>query len=183
MRKTFGVFLAVATLLSMVAIAAPAGAAGGTSCASAAGKATFTPPLPPVSSKTLVKGTFTAVGTLGKCKGGGVTSAHTSFKSVVGKTGSNCLSIATPAKAGTHTATGSGTITWNTGKTSSVTWTLDPVKGKPATTQKLSGKITKGQFVGLKTSITTVYKIPAGQCVSKPLSFVNYTNLGASVTG
>ena len=182
MRKSFGVLLAVAMMLPLAFMAAPAGAAAGTTCGTASGKATFTPPLPPLSSTTLVKGTFTAVGTLGKCSGGGVTSAHTTFTSVKGTTGSNCKSIATPAKAGTHTATGKGTITWNTKATSSVSWVLDPIKGKPATNQKLTGTITAGLFKGEHTTITTVYTLPSGACITKPLSFVNYASTSPSVT-
>jgi hypothetical protein len=181
MRKVGGVLLAVAMVLPLGLIASPAGAAGGTSCATASGKATFKPPLPPLTSKTTVLGTFTAVGTLGKCVGGGVTSAHSTLTSVKGKTGSNCKSIATPAKAGTHTATGNGKITWNTGATSTVTWVLDPIKGKSAINQKLTAKVTVGLFKGMTQTISTVYAIPAGACGSKPLSFVTYKQTSPAV--
>src|SRR6185369_17080438 len=96
MRKVLGV-LAVAALAvpaGMMAISS-AGAAGGTVCSTAAGSAVFNPPLPVLSSKVLVKGTLVATGTLGKCVGGGVTSAHTVFKSPKSKTGSNCKTLVT----------------------------------------------------------------------------------------
>src|SRR5471030_2830506 len=98
MRKSFGVLLAVASLLPMVMMAAPAGAAGGTVCATSAGSATFTPPLPILSSKVKVAGTLKATGTVGKCVGGGVTSGHTTFVQTVKSTtgGSNCTTLTHP---------------------------------------------------------------------------------------
>src|ERR1700675_581064 len=120
MRKPIGVLLAAGLLLSMVAIGmTPASGAGGTVCASAAGSAVFSPPLPILSSAVLVKGTLVATGTLRKCVGGGVTTAHTLFKTPKATVGSNCKTLITfdPKSKGTI---GTETITWNTGKTSTV---------------------------------------------------------------
>ncbi len=175
MRKLVGV-LAVAALAvpaGMVALS-PADAVGGTVCSAAAGKAVFTPPLPVISSSVKVFGTLVATGTLGKCVGGGVTSAHTVFKTPKSKTGSNCKILATfdPKSKGTI---GTETITWNTGKTSTVALTLKQVKGKPTTTN-ITGKVTKGLFLGSTQTGQVIYKLPAGACGTKPLATVTYTN-------
>ena len=175
MRKFVGV-LAVAALAvpaGMIALS-PAGAAGGTVCSAAGGSAVFTPPLPVLTSTVLVKGTLVATGTLGKCVGGGVTSAHTVFKSPKGTTGSNCKSLATfdPKSKGT---VGTETITWNTGKTSTVALTLKQVKGKPTTTN-ITGKVTAGLFLGSSQTGQVIYKLPVGACSTKPLAKVTYTN-------
>ena len=68
MRKLAGVLLvaALAVPAGMIAMT-PAGAVGGTVCSTAAGTATFAPPLPILSSKVLVKGTLSSAGTVGKC--------------------------------------------------------------------------------------------------------------------
>jgi len=174
MRKLVGV-LAVAALAVPAGIYAfsPADAAGGTVCATAAGSAVFSPPLPVISSKVLVKGTLTATGTLGKCVGGGVTSAHTLFKSPKSTTGSNCKTLITfdPKSKGTI---GTETITWNTGKKSTIKLTLKQVKGSPTKTN-ITGTVTAGLFVGSHQTGQVTYKTPAGACTSKPLAKVTYT--------
>jgi hypothetical protein len=175
MRKSLGLLLATALVLPVgVMAASSSGAAGGTVCSTAAGSAVFSPALPVISSAVLVKGTLVATGTLGKCVGGGVTSAHTVFKSPKGTTGSNCKTLATfdPKSKGT---VGTETITWNTGKTSTVALTLKQVKGKPTTTN-IVGKVTKGLFVGSSQSGQVIYTLPAGACASKPLAKVTYKN-------
>jgi len=180
MRKMSGVLLVVAVMLPLGVIGAgQAGAVGGTVCASAAGTATFTPPLPPLGSKATVKGNLTAIGTLGKCKGGGVTSAHTKFVSVKGTTGSNCTTLLTFNPKAKPT-TGKETITWNTGKTSTVALALTEVKGK-ATEAKITGKITAGLFKGsTQSGIVTFKAVPATGCTKTPLVKVTYVNVGTS---
>jgi hypothetical protein len=174
MRKVAGVLLvaALAVPAGMVAFA-PAGAAGGTVCSTALGSAVFTPPLPVVTSKVLVKGTLVATGTLGKCVGGGVTSAHTLFKSPKATTGSNCKTLITfdPKSKGTI---GTETITWNTGTTSTVALTLKQVKGAPTKTN-ITGTVTAGLFKGSHQTGQVTYKTPAGACTTKPLAKVTYS--------
>jgi len=175
MRKVAGVLLVAALAVPAGLVAfSPAGAAGGTICSSAQGSAVFSPPLPVVSSKVLVKGTLTATGTLGKCVGGGVTSAHTLFKSTKDAVGSNCKKLITfdPKSKGT---VGTETITWNTGKTSTVALTLKQVKGAPTTTN-VTGTVTAGLFVGSHQTGQVKYTTPAGACTAKPLAKVTYAN-------
>ena len=178
MRKQLCVVAAAGLLLSMGALGmSTAGAAGGTVCGTAAGKATFTPPLPKLGDATLVKGSLTSAGTVGKCVGGGVTTGHTAFKSNPATTGSNCTTLAKPDPKGKGTI-GKFVITWNTGKTSTVTtFTIKQVTGKPPTAT-VGGKITAGLFVGSTMKGTVLYKLPAGGCSAKPLAAVTYTNVG-----
>jgi hypothetical protein len=182
MRKSFVAIFAVASLLPMVLVASPAGAAGGTSCATTSGVATFNPPLPPLGSKATVNGTFTAIGTVGKCVGGGVTTGHTKFVSDKGKTGSNCTTLIsgkdTTGKVSAPT-TGTLTTTWNTGKTSTAKVTLAAVKGK-ATQRLVSGPITAGLFKGMKTSGVVTYAVPANFCKTA-LKSLKYSQVGATV--
>jgi hypothetical protein len=181
MRKMSGLMLVVAVMLPLGVIGAgPAGAVGGTVCSTAAGSATFTPPLPIVSSKTKVFGNLVAIGTLGKCVGGGVTSAHTKFTSTKSKTGSNCTTLLTynPKAAPTM---GTEIITWNTGKTSTVALQLHQVKGK-ATETTVTGTITAGLFKGSHQTGTLSYKAQTNGCTKVPLKTVTYVGL-AGVKG
>jgi hypothetical protein len=177
MRKSFLALLAVASLLPLVLVA-PAGAAGGTVCTTSAGTATFTPPLPVLTSKTLVNGNLSAVGTVGKCTGGGVTSGHTKFKQTVkSTTGSNCSTLAKPSPTSKGTI-GSLTITWNTGKTSTAA-SFTVKQTKSVTTSTTTGKITSGLFVGSTITGSVKYSLPAGACSKKPLATVTYVQTGA----
>ena len=184
MRKSLGVLLATASLLlPMVVIgASPAGAAGGTSCATTSGVATFNPPLPPLGSKSTVSGSFTAIGTVGKCSGGGVTSGHTKFVSTKSTTGSNCTTLITGKDTTGKTSaptTGTLTTTWNTGKTSTAKVTLAAVKGK-STERLVNGPITAGLFKGMKTSGIVVYAVPATFCKTA-LKTLSYSQVGSTV--
>ncbi len=68
MRKSLGVLVAVASLLSLTALGAvPAGAAAGTTCATTGGLVTWTPPLPVKAPG--IKDHISAAGTFGKCTG------------------------------------------------------------------------------------------------------------------
>ncbi len=83
MRKTLGLLCAVAMMLPIgVLTAQPAAAAGGTTCKTNHGTATFTPPLPPLSSSKTVNTTVRFKGTLSGCSGGHVTGAtyHGQYK-------------------------------------------------------------------------------------------------------
>lgn len=150
-----------------------AGAAGGTVCATSAGTAKFTPPLPILSSKVTVKGKLSATGTVGKCVGGGVTSGHTVFtQTVVSATGSNCSTLVKPDLKSKGTI-GKLVITWNTGKTSTV-GSFAVKQTKSVTTSTTTGKITAGLFVGSSITGSVTYTVPAGGCSTKPLSTVTY---------
>ena len=184
MRKSLGVLLASAALLVPTAVigVSPAGAAGGTTCATTSGVATFTPPLPPLGSKATVTGSFTAIGTVGKCVGGGVTTGHTKFVSTPTKVGANCTTLITgkdPSGKVSAPTTGTLTTTWNTGKTSSAKVTLLPVKGK-STERTVTGTISAGMFKGLKTTGVVTYAIPAGFCKTA-LKTLKYSQVGSTV--
>jgi hypothetical protein len=180
MRKMSGLLLVVAMMLPLGVIGAgPAGAVGGTVCATAKGTATFTPPLPILKSKATVKGNLVAIGTLGKCVGGGVTSAHTKFTSAKSTTGSNCTTLTTFNPKAKPTA-GTEVITWNTGKTSTVALQLHQVKGKPTQTS-VTGTITAGLFKGSHQTGSLIYKpVPATACTKVALKTVTYTQVTGS---
>jgi len=178
MRKTSGILLAVAMALPIGLVGiAPAGAVGGTVCAKAAGSAKFTPALPKLGSTTKVIGTFTATGTVSGCVGGGVTGGKTKTVSIKSKTGSNCATLAKPSTPTKATET----ITWNTGKTSTVAISLSPIKGKPTTNQQVTGTVTAGMFKGSHQTVSILYKLAAGECVKTGLSTVTYTSTSKSV--
>ncbi len=175
MRKFVGLFAAAALLVpAAIIVSQPAGAAGGTSCKTGKGSATFTPPLPKLGDTKKVKDVLKSKGTLAGCSGAvkSATITGVSPKS----TGSNCTTIANPAGKPTKVTL---TVKWNKGAASTVAGQLAIIKGKPVTNQAFTGKVTKGQFVGLKVAGKITYKIPTGQCVSKPLSNVTYTDQGA----
>ena len=93
MRKFAGILMSAALVLpAAVLLGQPAGAAGGTSCKTGKGSATFTPPLPKLGSPTKVKDVLKSKGTLAGCSGAvkSATITGVSPKS----TGSNCTTIA-----------------------------------------------------------------------------------------
>jgi hypothetical protein len=165
MRKVLGSVMAVGLLLTAAAIVgSPAGAAGGTSCSKGSGSATFTPPLPPLGNKSKVKDVLKSKGKVGGCTGAvkGATLSGVSPKS----TGSNCTTTATFTTTPTKVTL---TVKWNAGQPSTIAAALHQIKGKPATNQTVTGTVSSGQFKGLKVTGKIIYKIPTGQCVSKPL--------------
>jgi len=175
MRRSFGAVLAVATLLSTALLVGvpPAGAAGGTTCKTNTGTATFTPPLPPLSSKTTVNSTVSSSGKVSNCVGGGVTSG--TYKVSYKVTADNCTKLITYT---TKTTTASITTTWSNGKTSVGTITLIPIKGSP-TKDNVTGVTKTGLFAGLHLTTSYAFKaVPATGCTSTPLAKVSVT--GAS---
>ncbi len=174
MRRSFGVVLAVATLLSTALVGvAPAGAAGGTTCKTNVGTATFTPPLPDLKSKATVNSTVSSSGKLSGCVGGGVTGA--TYKVSYKVTADNCTKLITYT---TKTTTANITTTWSNGKTSTGTITLIGIKGSP-TKDNVTGVTKTGQFAGLHLKTSYSFKaVPATGCASTPLAKVSVT--GAS---
>jgi len=175
MRKSFGAVLAVATLLSTALVGvAPAGAAGGTTCKTNTGTATFTPPLPSLKSTATVNSTVTSSGKLSGCVGGGVTGGtyKVSYKDT---TSHNCKQLLTYT---TKTTTASITTTWSNGKTSVGTITLIGIKTNP-TKDNVTGVTKSGLFAGLHLTTSYAFKaVPATGCVSTALAKVSVT--GAS---
>jgi hypothetical protein len=169
--------LAAALMLPVAIIASsPAGAAGGTSCKSGSGTATFTPALPILSSKVKVKDVLKSTGKVSGCSGA-VKSA-----TLVGvsppSTGSNCLTLATPSKTPTKVTL---TVKWNAGKPSTIAAQLSAIKGVAVTTQAVTGTVKSGQFAGSKLTGKLKYTLPAGACSKTPLSKVTYADIGALV--
>ena len=177
MRKSFGVFVAVATMLSMVVMTAPSGAAAATpTCNSAAGTFKFTPGLPASGG---VLANLSSAGTVTGCSGGGVTSGKTVFtQTTKSTTKSSCATLAKPTGKPT---VGKFVVTWNNGKTSTFVGKSTITVSKGALVVKISGKITKGTlFVG-KTLTTSVKVTLIGSCSKPPLSAILITGLAPLV--
>jgi hypothetical protein len=172
MRKTLGLLCAAALMLPVVMLTAqPAGAAGGTTCKTFTGTATFNPPLPPLGSTQKVKGTVTVTGKESGCAGGGVASATVTGKSAPATTGSNCTTLAT-SKTGTKFTLNTK---WNNGKTSTTTLTSTPTKNP--TIQTIAGTVTAGLFKGSHLSTVVQYTLPKGACsAGHPLKTVTLKN-------
>jgi hypothetical protein len=151
-------------------------AAAGTSCKTAKGTATFKPALPAVGSTQKVKPTITVKNAKESgCKGGGVKSG--TFSSTVKfHTATNCQ-ILLEGNPSPNPPSGTITTKWNTGATSTANVTLNTVSGN-ATETHVSGKVTKGLFKGLTLDSTLQFTPTSGECTSKPLSKVTFTNVG-----
>ena len=96
MRKVSGLFIAFALLLPIgITTAAPVGSAVNTvvpKCKLFSGTQTYTPGLPPVSSKTLVKPVDATNGSFTGCTGGGITKGTVSA-SAKATTATNCSTL------------------------------------------------------------------------------------------
>jgi hypothetical protein len=163
MRKSVGVFVAVATLLSMVVMASPGGAAAATpTCNAAKGTFKFTPGLPASGG---VLANLSSAGTVASCSGGGVTSGKTVFtQTTKSTTKSSCTTLAKPTGKPT---VGKFVVTWNNGKTSTATGFDVTQSTKTITNASTTGKITAGLFVGKSISGTVTFKLSVvgGKCV------------------
>ena len=173
MRKVGGVLLALSLVVSATAIAAgSAGAAANTvlpTCKSLSGTQTFTPGLPVITSKVLVKPvTKTTISIVG-CTGGGITSGSSSG-STKATTGTNCATLV--KNAGKPGAPSTGVIKWSNGQTSNTSNVLT-VTSKPGASPivvKLVTKYTAGLGKG-KTSTATIVATPnKGYCTTAPFS-------------
>jgi len=145
--------MAVALLVPIgVLTAGPAGAAGGTSCKTQTGKATFTPGL----TQTAHAQSLLATTTISGCVGGSVKSGV--GKSMVKLTTAQgtCAGL---AKTGSKTPI-TETITWNNHKTSTLTG--GSVTGPKVGQATITLKITKGLFVGLHASTVITFKVGGG---------------------
>ena len=163
MRKSFGALLAVATLLSMVVMTAPSGAAAATpTCGGGAGTFKFTPSLPASGG---VLANLSSAGTATGCVGGGVTSGKTVFtQTTKSTTTSSCTTLAKPTGKPT---VGKFVVTWNNGKTSTATGFNVTQSTKTITNATTTGKITAGLFVGksIAGAVTFKLSVVGGKCV------------------
>jgi hypothetical protein len=174
--KKLGVFVMAIALMAPVLAAAPAGAAAIVTCAKPSGSVTFSPGLG--ATKKLQTTTFNLP--IKGCKGTGGVTSGTSKGSAKGTTPQSCGTFAAAGKTVTKV-----TITWNTKATSSATLTtLVSVSGKTGITATVSGKISKGLFLGktLKTKVKVT--IPSGVCTdAKPLKKATLTGLAVVTIG
>jgi hypothetical protein len=156
----FKKFLGVAAALALMApvgvlAASPASAAGGTSCSKQTGNATIKPGLGTTKKDQTITATTSISGCTGAVKSG------TGTATIKVKKG-DCGGL---AKTGT-TMPISETIKWNKGPTSKFTGTSKT--GPKVGQATITGKITSGQFNGLKVS-TIIAFTPApggGSCTN-----------------
>jgi hypothetical protein len=157
MRKVAGVLFAAAMLLS-IGLVAPAGAAGGTSCSVPGGSIKVTPGLTTTMTKNKI--TFTLPFT--KCTGGGVTSGTAVGVIPPGKPGT-CASLAAAGPMTINT-----TIKWNNKTTTTFSGKSNTTaKGAPhgfVATSTVTGKVSKGAFLGKNVSVKVAVKLGPGTC-------------------
>jgi hypothetical protein len=160
-----------------VITAQPAAAATVTQCAKAAGKATFTPPLPKLGSTKKVKSKLTATGTVSSCVGGAVTRGTTKFTQTSTSTGANCSTLVQP-KASDPPVKGTLVITWFKGNAAAGKSTASgfAIKQTDATHANTTGKITAGKFKGKAIVGKVVFEAESGGCTQKDLAHVTYKN-------
>jgi len=168
------VLVAVAMIVSAGVMVSPAGAATGTTCKTASGTATFTPPLPKPGASTKVSPTIKITGTLGGCTGGGVTGGTISATLKQAIAG-NCSSL---LKGATANIAGTETITWNTKATSTVALKLVGVTGK-VTETNATGPVSAGLFKGSKQSGTVAYTPLNHGCSTAGLAKVTFKQVTA----
>ena len=178
MRKFLGLFVAAALVIPAAAmVGGPAGAAGGTTCASGSGTATFTPPLPDLTSTKKVKDVLRSTGTVSGCTGTVASGTLTGVSPA--STGSNCKSVATPTTVATKIKL---TVKWNTGATTTIQAVLKEIPHTAITTQTVSGPVTAGLFKGSKLSGKFTYTLAKGTCSKgHALAKLTYTNVGPTV--
>jgi hypothetical protein len=182
MRKALGLVFAASMLVSVTMIASsPAGAANTAlpKCKALSGTQTFSPGLPKLGDKTLVKPTTTTNLKITGCSGGGITGG-VSNSSTKAKTATNCtLLVKNSGKPG---APSTGLIKWSNGQTSTTSNVLT-VTSKPGASPiiaKLVSKYTAGLGKG-KTSTAIVKATPnKGFCVTVP--FTKSTFVSTSIT-
>jgi len=164
-RRLASVTLGIALALGMVGIAAaPAGAAAVQSCKTVKGTITLSPGLSSTSTgnqKVTIKGTETGCAPSAKTGGSG------KYLSVLVLKNANC---ATLAKGGI-TFTGTGTTTWKNGKTTTYSVTYKDGTGNNIAVVNMTGKATKGLFVGKKFAAgfkINLNGVNTGACTNQP---------------
>jgi hypothetical protein len=83
----------------------------------------------------------------------------------------NCTSMSTNG----YTATGTGTITFNKGQTSTVKLTLAGKSGGAWLRPTLNGSVTAGSLKNHGVVASLLSTLPAGACATKPASASNHT--------
>jgi len=181
MRKAIiGMVSAAALALPLAGFVTSAGATAPATptCKTVTGSATFTPALPVLASSSVVKSTVAATGKATACTGGGVTSATMSSSFKFAKAG-NCASLA----GGTGGAiTGPVTLKWNTGKTTTVGAAKLQQSAANPFQASVQGKVTAGLFPGKTLKLTITFAPTTGECTTKPLSKVTFTQVAPGLT-
>jgi len=169
-----GVFALMAPL--GVVTAGPAAAAPIVTCAKPSGSVTFVPGLG--TTKRIQTTKFSLP--VKNCTGKGGVKSGSSTGSTKGTTKQNCATFATTGKTVTNV-----TIKWNTKKTSTAKLTTAVKAQGTAIVATVSGKITKGLFVGkiLKTKVKVTIPKTA-KCTDKaPLKKATLTGLAPLTIG
>ena len=175
-RRLASVTLGVALVMGTVAIAAqPAGAAAVQSCKTVKGTITLSPGLSSTSTgnqKVTIKGTETGCNPAAKTGGSG------KYLSTLILKNANC---ATLAKGGIK-FTGTGTTTWKNGKTTTYSVTYQDGTGNNIAIVNMTGKATKGLFVGKKFAAgfkINLNGVNNGACTSTPFKSAPWTQTKA----
>jgi hypothetical protein len=144
--------------------AAPASAAAVQSCKTVAGTITLSPGLSSTSTgdqKVTIKGTEKS------CAPSAATGGTGSYLSVLILRKANCTTLA----KGGITFTGTGTTKWKNGKTTTYTVTYKDGTGSNIAIVNMTGKATKGLFVGKKFAAgfkININQVNNGACTSAP---------------
>jgi len=164
-RRLVRVGLVMAVAAGMFGVGmAPANAAAVQSCKTVKGTITLSPGLSSTSTgnqKVTIKGTESGCAPSAKTGGTGV------YTSVLILKNANC---ATLAKGGI-TFTGTGTTKWKNGKTTTYTVTYKDGTGNNIAVVNMTGKATKGLFVGKKFAAgfkININKVNNGACTNQP---------------
>jgi hypothetical protein len=182
MRKALGLMFACSLLIPVgISVAAPVGGATNTvipKCKLFSGTATYTPGLPPVTSKALVKPVQGTNGAFTGCSGGGITKG-----TVIGSTKSttpyNCTQLFKDAAAKKPGKATTATVKWSNGQTSTSSSVLTVTGStKTALIATIVGKTTAGLGKGHTTTIHVLATPNKGWCSTAPLSKVSFKSTG-----
>lgn len=160
--------LAVASAASLMMVAPSGAAAPQTTCKSLKGTVTITPglTLTPKAQKATAKGTLGGCTPAAKTGGSGVITATLKLPA-----NSSCAGLAT----GKQTLKATAKIVWKNKKTSNLTFNAVTGSGKTATVATITGKVTKGLFVGRPIAAGMKVTQGAGEnCTTKPVAHLTF---------
>jgi hypothetical protein len=177
MRSIGGALVASALVLFAVPMSAgPAGAAPDASCKTVSGTAKFSPALPKSGASHRVSSAFSASGKVSGCTGSSPSGGTVTIKNP--KTPLNCKTWLT-YDANAKPLSGTETIKWSGGQTSTVKLSLLQVKGKP-TQRRLYGTVTSGALKGYRQDGTVNFTLPKQACKTTTLSAMTYRQVTAT---
>jgi hypothetical protein len=169
-RRIAGILFAVAVALPVGLIASPAGAAWGGGCAASSGSLTFSPPVPlaPQTASSTVTGSINLFG----CVGLGPTSGTLAFT----------LTTYRPESCDGYISNlhGTGTITWNTGQTSTISGPENILEGDWSIgSATLVGVIASGLWPGAVLEMEMMNSNLYGTCTA-PVASITVHNFAVS---